>query len=173
MTTLRKVLVLGGNADQGLPLLSRLLEEGFEPTAGLRRVDALKETAFASVPVVPADLDSEESLFQALRGQDALAMHLPFEFDRERAAGYGRRIAAAAKRAGLGKIVFNTSCFVADHDLGLSAHDGRCDIERSIADSGSPVLSSKRRNGTPSTSRCPHGRRTGVPETTTEPARPW
>jgi hypothetical protein len=23
------------------------------------------------------------------------------------------------------------------------------------------------------TSRCPHGRRTGVPETTTVPARPW
>lgn len=140
MTALRKVLVLGASGDQGLPLLDKLLEAGFQPTAGVRRADALKETRFAALPVVPADLEDEESLFKAFQGQDALAMHLPFEFDRARAAGFGRRIAAAARRAGLGKIVFNTSCFVADHDLNLSAHDGRRDIERSIAESGVPYV---------------------------------
>ncbi|WP_309604508.1 NmrA family NAD(P)-binding protein [Phenylobacterium sp.] len=140
MTSIRKVLVLGASGDQGFPLLQRLLEDGFQPTAGVRRVDALKDTPFASVPVVQADIEDEESLFEAFKGQDALAMHLPFEFDRARAAGFGRRIASAAKRAGLGKIVFNTSCFVAEHDLNLSAHDGRRDIERSIADSGVPYV---------------------------------
>lgn len=140
MTSIRKVLVLGASGDQGLPLLDRLLAEGFQPTAGARRADALSGTRFASVPVTPADIEDEESLVRAFEGQDALAMHLPFEFDRERAAGFGRRIASAARRAGLGKIVFNTSCFVADHDLGLSAHDGRRDIERSIAESGVPYV---------------------------------
>ena len=140
MTNIRKVIVLGASGDQGLPLLDRLQREGFQPTAGVRRADALSDTPFASVPTVRADLDDEESLFEAFRGQDALAMHLPFEFDRERAAGFGRRIASAARRAGLGKIVFNTSCFVADHDLNLSAHDGRRDIERSIAECGVPYV---------------------------------
>lgn len=140
MTAIRKVLVLGASGDQGLPLLDHLLKEGFQPTAGVRRADALKNTAFASVPVTPADLDDEESLFEAFQGQDALAMHLPFEFDRTRAAGFGRRIASAARRAGLGKIVFNTSCIVADHDLDLPAHDGRRDIERSIDESGVPYV---------------------------------
>ena len=140
MTAIRKVLVLGASGDQGFPLLDQLLADGYQPTAGVRRADALKDTRFASLPVVPADIEDEESLVEAFKGQDALAMHLPFEFDRARAAGFGRRIGAAAKRAGLGKIVFNTSCFVADHDLDLSAHDGRRDIEQSIHDSGVPYV---------------------------------
>lgn len=140
MTAIRKVLVLGASGDQGFPLLDQLLADGYQPTAGVRRADALKDTRFASLPVVPADIEDEESLVEAFKGQDALAMHLPFEFDRARAAGFGRRIGSAAKRAGLGKIVFNTSCFVADHDLDLSAHDGRRDIEQSIHDSGVPYV---------------------------------
>ena len=90
MTSIRKVLGLGASGDQGFPLLQRLLEDGFQPTAGVRRVDALKDTPFASVPVVQADIADEESLFEAFKGQGALAMHLPFEFDRARAAGFGR-----------------------------------------------------------------------------------
>jgi uncharacterized protein YbjT (DUF2867 family) len=140
MTTISKVLVLGATGDQGLPLLDSLLAAGFSPTAGGRRADALQGTRFAQVPVVHADIDDEESLARAMDGQDALAMHLPFEFDRARAAGFGARIGAAARRSGLKKIVFNTSCFVADQDLGLSAHDGRRDIERSIEESGSAYV---------------------------------
>jgi uncharacterized protein YbjT (DUF2867 family) len=140
MTSIRKVLVLGASGDQGLPLLQELRDKGFQPTAGVRRPDALRDTPFASLPTRFADIEDEESLVEAFRGHDALAMHLPFEFDRERAAGFGRRIGSAAKRAGLGKIVFNTSCFVAEHDLDLSAHDGRRDIERSIAESGVPYV---------------------------------
>jgi len=97
-------------------------------------------TPHPDVPEVAADLYDVASLTAAFKGQDALAMHLPFEFDRDRAATMGRNIAAAARAAGLQKIVFNTSCFVADHDLDLSAHDGRRDIERAIHDSGVPYV---------------------------------
>jgi NAD(P)H dehydrogenase (quinone) len=140
MPPIDKVLVLGASGDQGLPLLDALRAGGFRPTAGVRRGDALAGTRHADVPTVRADLQDEETLARAMDGQDALAMHLPFEFDREKAAGYGRRIGAAARRAGLRKIVFNTSCFVADHDLGLSAHDGRRDIEAAIAASGADYV---------------------------------
>lgn len=140
MSAIRKVIVLGATGDQGLPLLDRLIADGFEPTAGARRSDALENTRFADLPVAHADIDDEESLFAAFTGHDALAMHLPFVFDRPKAEGFGRRIASAARRAGLAKIVFNTSCYVADHDLDLSAHDGRRDIERCIADSGAAYV---------------------------------
>jgi len=63
-------------------------------------------------------------------------MHLPFEHNREKAASYGRNVAAAAKAAGLKKIVFNTSCYIADHELGVTGHDGRRDIEQAIRESG-------------------------------------
>lgn len=137
---MKKIIVLGAPADQGIPLLTALKARGLEPTAGVRRPGAMATTVHAQVPEVAADLYDVASLTAAFRGQDALAMHLPFEFDRDRAATMGRNIAEAARAAGLGKIVFNTSCFVADHDLGLSAHDGRRDIERAIHDSGVPYV---------------------------------
>jgi len=138
--SIKKVLVLGASGDQGLPLLDALQAAGFETTAGVRRGDALKETRHAGLATAHADILDEESLVRAFDGRDALAMHLPFEFDRARAAGFGARIGAAARRAGLRKIVFNTSCFVANEDLGLSAHDGRRDIERSIEASGADYV---------------------------------
>jgi len=137
---MKKIIVLGAPADQGIPLLTALKARGLEPTAGVRRPGAMAATIHPDVPEVAADLYDVASLTAAFTGQDALAMHLPFEFDRSRAATMGRNIAAAARLAGLGKIVFNTSCFVADHDLDLSAHDGRRDIERAIHDSGVPYV---------------------------------
>lgn len=137
---IENVIVLGATADQGVPLAEQLLAAGYRVTAGTRRPDALAAGPFPDLPVVTADITDAASLERAFAGQDALAMHLPFEFDRSVAAAYGRNIAKAAKAAGLKKIVFNTSCFVADRDLDLSAHDGRRDIERALEETGIPIV---------------------------------
>jgi NAD(P)H dehydrogenase (quinone) len=131
-----RVLVLGASADQGVPLVRTLLAAGHEVTAGARRTDAMATTPFPNLPTVHADIGDSASLAAAFAGQDALAFHLPFEFDRARAAAYGQAIGTAAKAAGIRDIVFNTACFVADHDLDLSAHDGRRDIEAALQASG-------------------------------------
>ncbi len=138
--TIENICVLGAQADQGQPLVTQLLEEGFSVTAGVRRKEALADTPFPNLPNVQADITDANAMAHAFAGQDAAAFHLPFEFDRDRAASFGRAIAEGAKRAGLKKIVFNTACFVADHDLGLSAHDGRRDIERSLKETGIPCV---------------------------------
>ena len=138
--TITKVCVLGAPADQGQPLVAELLAAGFEVTAGVRRADAMAGTRFPDLPTVHADITDAGAMAEAFAGQDAAAFHLPFEFDRERAAHFGAQIAAGAKRAGLQKIVFNTACFVADHDLDLSAHDGRRDIERALEATGIPCV---------------------------------
>ena len=137
---IEKVCVLGAPADQGLPLVAALLEKGFTVTAGVRRADAMAGTPFPDLPTVSADITDAESMAQAFAGQDAAAFHLPFEFDRARAASFGRAIAEGATRAGLKKIVFNTACFVANHDLDLSAHDGRRDIEAALEATGIPCV---------------------------------
>lgn len=137
---IEKVLVLGAPADQGQPLVRALLARGYAVTAGVRRADALKDTSFPDLPTVPADIADAGAMASAFAGQDAAAFHLPFEFDRDRAATSGRAIAEGARRAGLKKIVFNTACFVAGRDLGLSAHDGRRDIERALEDTGIPCV---------------------------------
>ena len=133
---IEKVCVLGAPADQGQPLVAALLAKGFTVTAGVRRADAMAGTPFPDLPTVHADITNGDVMAQAFAGQDAAAFHLPFEFDRARAASFGRAIAEGATRAGLKKIVFNTACFVADHDLDLSAHDGRRDIEAALEATG-------------------------------------
>lgn len=138
--TIEKICVLGAPADQGQPLVTQLLEAGFTVTAGVRRDDALADTPFPDLATVRADITDADAMVHAFTGQDAAAFHLPFEFDRARAASFGRAIAEGAVRAGLKKIVFNTACFVADHDLDLSAHDGRRDIERALEATGIPCV---------------------------------
>lgn len=133
---MENILVLGAPADQGIPLVQTLQEAGFAVTAGARRDDALADSPFPDLPLVHADITDPATLERGFAGQDALVMHLPFVFDREIAASYGRNIAQSIKTAGLKKIVFNTSCFVADHDLDLSAHDGRRDIEQALLNTG-------------------------------------
>ena len=138
--TITRVCVLGAPADQGQPLVAELLGAGFEVTAGVRRADAMKDTPWPDLPTVHADITDADAMAKAFEGQDAAAFHLPFEFDRAKAAHFGKCIAEGAKRAGLKKIVFNTACYVADHDLDLSAHDGRRDIERALEETGIPCV---------------------------------
>lgn len=136
MALIEKVLVLGASGDQGIPLVSALLESGVEPIAGARRTNAMEGTPFPYIRTIPADIMDQKSLEEAFSQVDAVAMHLPFEFDLAVAETFGRNIAAAAAATGLKKIVFNTSCYVAEQDLGLSAHDGRRRIEAAIRESG-------------------------------------
>lgn len=136
--TIEKVCVLGAPADQGQPLVAELLGAGFQVTAGVRRDNAMEGTPFPELPTVHADITDADTMAHAFAGQDAAAFHLPFEFDRAKAAHFGAQIAEGAQRAGLKKIVFNTACYVADRDLDLSAHDGRRDIERALEETGIP-----------------------------------
>ena len=107
-----------------------------EPIAALRNPQALANTPFASVKTVQADLYDQQSMIDAAQNMDGIAIHLPFVFDLDLASQLGRNIAAAAKASSVKKIVFNTSCFVADYDNDNPAHDGRRLIEKAIIESG-------------------------------------
>ncbi len=63
-------------------------------------------------------------------------MNLPFVFDKNIAKQWGENITEAGADAGIKKIVFNTSCYVAPKDNGLAAHDGRRAIEKAMEESG-------------------------------------
>ncbi len=140
MSNMEKIIVLGGSGDQGIPLIRALRAEKFDVTAGVRRADAMQTTPFPEIKTVHADIMDVDTLKLAFHGQDALITHLPFEHDRTRAKAYGRNIAEAAKTVGLKKIVFNTSCYGAKHELGITGHDGRRDIKTAIASSGVPYV---------------------------------
>ena len=137
MADIQKVLVLGASGDQGLPLVAALLDQGAEVVAGTRRLDAMHDTPYADIEVLIADIHDQSTLETAFSQVDTVAMHLPFEHNVEVAEAFGRNIAQAAKKVGLKKIVFNTSCYVADgQDLGLGGHEGRQRIEKQLKESG-------------------------------------
>lgn len=133
---MKRILVLGATGDQGHPLLTRLIAAGLTPVAALRNPKALAGTEFAHVETVEADIYDEASMIAAASGMDAIAAHLPFVFDRDLAQKMGASIAAAGKANGIRRIVFHTSCHIADEDIGSPAMDGRRDIIKAIAGSG-------------------------------------
>ena len=135
---MKRVLVIGATGDQGHPLLRCLIKEEFVPVAALRNPDALKNTEFSNVETVQADLMDMGSMIEAAKSVDAIAAHLPFTFDLAIAETFGKNLAAAASVNEVKKLVFNTSCYVHDTDLGIGGHDGRRRIEAAIIGAGVP-----------------------------------
>lgn len=135
MTSIRSVLIYGATGDQGELQLAPLLREGYLVRAAVRHPLAA-DPRFAGIERVQADYEDIPSLDRASAGMDSVLLNMPFIFDKALAATYGQRVVDAARRAGVRLIVFNTSAYVAGHDIGLSAHDGRVSIEAAIRASG-------------------------------------
>lgn len=129
------ILVFGATGDQGTPLVRELVARGHKVRGATRNPD--KWDTPGTEPVF-ADFPDADSLVEAARGVDAIAMHLPFTFDRDFARVMGTNIGRAAAEAGVGKLVFHTSSQVEPRDLGINGHDGRRDIEAALGASGVP-----------------------------------
>ena len=112
--------------------MRRLLAQGHKVLAATRDPAAFPAVEFPGVEPVAADFADPASIARAATGADAIVMHLPFTFDRAVARGMGRAIRDAADAAGIGRIVFHTSCVVVDRDLGVDGHDARRDIEAEL-----------------------------------------
>lgn len=133
---MNKILVYGATGDQGLPLIDELLKNGYKVRAASRNPDDFNAYNPDDVEAVKADLFDIESLRNASKDIDGIAMNLPFVFDKEIAKTWGENITRSGYDAGIKKIVFNTSCYVAPDDNGLAAHDGRRAIEKAMEESG-------------------------------------
>ncbi len=133
---MNKILVYGASGDQGVPLVDALLEKGYKVRAVTRNPSEYNDDFSKNLETIQADLFDLESLMVASDGIDAIAMNLPFIFDKATAKQWGENITKAGTKMGVKKIVFNTSCYVAPKDNGLEAHDGRREIERCMEESG-------------------------------------
>jgi NAD(P)H dehydrogenase (quinone) len=137
---MKRILIFGATGDQGHGLMRQLVAAGFAVRAATRDPTQFDRAAFPGVEPVAADFADQQSLDAAAGGCSGVIMHLPFTFDREYARQMGRNIGLAARRAGVSKIVFHTSCVVMDEDLGIAGHDGRRDIEAELAATGVPYV---------------------------------
>jgi uncharacterized protein YbjT (DUF2867 family) len=135
MSAINKVLIYGATGDQGELQLAPLLRGKFQVRAAVRD-PAAADARFTGIERVHADYENPVSLDAASQGMDAVLLNMPFIFDKALALRYGQAVVDAAKRAGVKLIVFNTSAYVADRDIGLSAHDGRVAVEAAIRAGG-------------------------------------
>lgn len=114
------VIVAGATGVQGRPIVDALLARGWT-------VKALTRQAALALPsgaeAVSGDLGDIESLSTALSGADAMVLLLPLIFDEAQVTGYARNVVAAARAAGLRRIVFDTSAPVPDAPVGVPAID--------------------------------------------------
>ena len=133
---MNKILVYGATGDQGLPLIDELLKNGYKVRAASRNPDDFKFYNTSDVESVKADLFDIDSLKTVSKDIDGITMNLPFVFDKKIAQQWGENITKAGAEAGIKKIIFNTSCYVAPTDNGLAAHDGRRAIEKAMEESG-------------------------------------
>lgn len=133
---MNRVLVYGASSDQGIPLINALIRKGYNVRAVTRNPEKYKNEITSNIETIKADLYDIETLKEASKGVDSIAMNLPFVFDKSIAKEWGLNITCAAAEMGVRKIVFNTSCYVAPNDNGLEAHDGRRQIEKAIENSG-------------------------------------
>src|SRR5690242_13482327 len=105
------VTVFGASGRQGTAQVRQLVNAGYNVRAISRRPDPFLGETFANTEVVSADLDDVPSLERAVAGADAVFFTRPLIQTRdpiERIRNLGR----AAKKAGVKRLVFNTSLFV-------------------------------------------------------------
>lgn len=134
-----KVTVFGATGVQGQAQMRQLLDAGHSPLAAVRQPEALP----GDWPAIAADYRDGASLARAVAGADAVFLTLPStSLQRaEDVMAAARAVATAARAAGVGMLVFNTSMIVLEAPLGFAAHDARLAMRDLVLASGVPSIS--------------------------------
>ncbi len=101
-----RVLVYGASGVRGTPVARRLLDAGWAVRVLARSEAKAAPWRRRGAEVAVGDLADRASLERASAGVDAVFLHLPLVYDRSVAAGYVRNAVAAARAAGVGRLVF-------------------------------------------------------------------
>ena len=107
------VTVFGASGRQGMAQVRQVLAAGHKVRAISRRSDPFLGQDLEGVEIVAADLQDEESLVRAMTGADAAFYTHPLRARASRVEGVAR-IGAAGKKAGIGRVVWNTSSYIPD-----------------------------------------------------------
>jgi len=136
----RFVLVTGATGHQGGAVVRALLARGHHVRGLTRNVDspAAKSLTARGVEVATGNFTDADSLVRAAEGVDTIfAMTTPFEKGVEAETAQGLVITDAARRAGVGHLVFS-SVASANRNTGIPHFDSKYAVEEAIVSSGVP-----------------------------------
>lgn len=129
------ILVYGAAGAQARPVAEQLLAAGHRVRLLVRRPDAVADLATQGAEIVRGDLADPDSLTAANAGVDGVFLLLPF-FDPQ--LSYAENAIAAARRAGVRHIVWNTTGVIPPVRTGNPGVDIRLDILALLRASGIP-----------------------------------
>jgi uncharacterized protein YbjT (DUF2867 family) len=107
------VAVFGASGRQGMAQVRQLKLAGHEVRAISRRADPFLGEDFGEIEIRPADLYNEDSIYEAMVGADAAFYTHPLRARMDRVDLVGS-VGRAGKRAGLQRVVWNTSSWIPD-----------------------------------------------------------
>jgi len=107
------VAVFGASGRQGLAQVRQLVAAGHKVRAISRRPDPFYGEDFGAIEVRGADIYDEDSVVAAMEGVDAAFYTHPLRARMDRVEGVAS-MGRAAKRAGLKRLVWNTSSWIPD-----------------------------------------------------------
>ena len=134
-----RVLSYGATGAQGYPVAQQLLERGHSVHVIVRHPEKAAGLAAMGARVFTGDLNDASSLDAAHEGVDAVFLMLPFSGGGNPLAQAGAAF-EAAKRAGVQKIVLNTSGQTPREPTGLPMMDYRIALEGMLRETGIPGI---------------------------------
>lgn len=138
MSAKKTVAVLCASSRMGQAEIRELLAQGYSPRAISRSSDIFMRDEFRGTEVVSADFSDVDALQAAFTGADAILTAIP-SLAGEKSADYAHNLVAAAKQAGVRRIVHNSMMWAPDEPCGEPFYDAVLGLENIIAGSGLDV----------------------------------
>lgn len=137
MSVSKTVCVMGASGRMGQSQVRQLLQSGAFPRAVSRSWNVVGEE-FREVEAVAADFGDVASMTAAFAGADAIFNTIP-SLAGARSFEYAHNLVAAAKAAGVTRIIHNTTMWAPDEPCGEAFYDAGLQLEDVIAGSGLDV----------------------------------
>ena len=132
----RTVAVFSASGRPGQAQVRQLRRAGYRVRAITRQPDAVAEP---DVAIVAADLDDAASLARACEGADAVLFTSPSFTHAAKAADHCRRLGEAARDAGVGRFVYNTTSWHPEEPIGVPSMDWSYEKTAALRATGVPL----------------------------------
>jgi uncharacterized protein YbjT (DUF2867 family) len=130
------VAVFSASGRPGQAQVRQLRRAGYRVRAITRQRDAIVDH---DVEIVAADLNDPQSLGRACDGADVVFFTSPSFTEAAKAADHSSRLGEAARRAGVRRVVYNTTSWHPEQPIGVPSMDWSYDKTAALRATGVPV----------------------------------
>lgn len=133
-----RVTVFGASGRQGMAQVAALKTAGYRVRAVARDPKPYTRATFEGAEVVAADYRDPASLDAACAGADFVFLTMPAFAGAMGGMNNATNVGLAAKRAGVKRLIFNTSAYVPDKPIGNPNYDAGLERENTLVATGVP-----------------------------------